>query len=639
MIYKIYLLPWLLIAPFLLEPQAEEFSKNAHILALASIISILCFAFKKINRYINTLPLFLVWSFILMTTHLFPLSTTLFFLASICTPYFSTFPQAKKSQSSNFILNLTSAISLFVILIILWSSTIHSNYIKNIICLLTLSSYIHNSNHSAIKYSLLSFTSFLTFLFSYQNNLNTLIYLNILFLIFIYEIWFYRSLWKNDFSYFKFKNPSVIIVGYFTILGFLGAAVLQIPIFHTSTQTHDWTHHLFTSISAVSVTGLNVLDISESYSFIGQFFILILIQLGGLGVISLSAWTVLIFQSHRLSIEHEKTLKQISTSQGSDSVIDILKKITLYVFTVELIGFFILTGHYYSQNLSVIESCWKALFLAISSFCNAGFTLQNTSMMNFQDNPLVLNTVSFLIIAGGCSPLIVLKMPSKIKNNRLDLTDRMILYTTFSLLLLSFLFFFFIEKFGALSHLPLQQQILNAWFQSVTLRTAGFYSIPFEEMSSLSQGLSIFMMFIGGNPGGTAGGIKTTTFAVLFCVVLNTLQGRKRVILHGRLIPPEAVLKAMTVFLLGLFMVVFSFILIMLSQETTAQLALFEVVSALSTVGLSLGLSENLNEIGRVIICGCMLAGRVGPLTFMLFLVQHGREERWRYPREEIDIS
>ena len=645
-ISKNHILAWILLAPYLIQHQ-EPLQLKAYDIHIGSLIFFLSswfstFTFSK--HMLNLAPMTGVWFLAIYHLDIPSQMTTLLTIFSMLSLMLARFPVPRfiDIESVKTKWNLVSLTFSFAIILLIYSNQISLSYFSQLALLIILANFSHmfpqlTKKNKGLYYFLIFSGAIVNSILEYNVIFHHILATIILVIIAI-ESWKYKERFSTFFSQFHFENPAVIIVGYFAVLGFTGANFLQIP-FSQSANTNQWIDHLFTAISAVCVTGLSVVDIGQSYSLMGQSVILILIQLGGLGMISMSAWTVFLFQSHRLSLEHERTLKKVSTSQGKESVSEILRRITLYVFGCEFIGAACLTILFRQEGFPIIEAIWQAIFLSVSAFCNAGFTLQTDSLMSLQDNSLLLLTVSLLVLAGGFSPLMILQIPSKIKTGRLSVTDKMVLYTTGGLLLTSFLSFNFMERFNSLQHLDTFDRIINSWFQAVTLRTAGFYSADFTDMSPLSQGLSTLMMFIGGNPGSTAGGIKTTTFAILFLIVINTLQGRKRVITGGRLITPEAVLKAMTVILLGCFMVIMSFVVIMLSQSTEAHIALFEVVSALSTVGLSLGLTPQLNQFGKAVICGCMLAGRVGPLTFMLFLVRRRKEERWRYPREEIEIS
>ncbi len=436
-----------------------------------------------------------------------------------------------------------------------------------------------------------------------------------------------------------FSKPELIVISYFALLAILGGLLLQLPATHASQETHPFINSVFTAMSAVSVTGLSIYNIGTDYSFAGQFVIMLLIQLGGLGIVSMSAWVLLIFDSRRLSLHHETTITEMSGDKTTMSANELIKKIFYYFASFELTGAAILYFAFINLGFSPSEALWQALFTAVSAFCNAGFGLQSDNLILFQSDSLILITISILIIAGGIAPLLALKLPRKFKTKRVSLQDKLSVATTIVLLVAGMIFFLPVEWSHSLKELSFADKIVNAWFMSVSARTAGFNAVSFSELRDVSSIVTIVLMFIGGNPGSAAGGIKTVTAAVIFFAGLSALRSYKETRAFGRTISNVSIYRAIAITGLGLIAGFFAFLMLSLTQTIEALPLLFETVSALGTVGLSLGATTELDGVGKLVIIFCMLAGRVGPMTFILLLMRRSPDTRWSVPKEDVFIS
>ncbi len=452
---------------------------------------------------------------------------------------------------------------------------------------------------------------------------------------------------KNAVSKFEelafriFDYPHFVVVGYFLLLALVGAVLLQAPWAHLKPyeNSHALVDSLFTSMSAVSVTGLNVIDTATSYSLLGQFIILILIQLGGLGITSLSVWILAILSTGRLSLSHEDVLNDMSGHSSQFKVGDLLKRIFSYFFVFESIGASLLTLLFWQAGDSFPMAVWRGIFTSVSAFCNAGFALQTDNLITYQHNGFILLVVSFLIIGGGFAPLMVLDWPQKLRHKRWSLQDRLALLTTGSLLVGGLAFILLVEWDNSLSHLSVLEKIANAWFQSVTTRTAGFNSIDLADMHGVTQIFFLFLMFVGGNPGSTAGGIKTVTLAVLLVAAMSGLRGESEPRAFNRRISEGKVYQAILITFFGIAVHFVSFFLLSVTQNLGAKELMFEVFSAFGTVGLSIGATTRLDEVGKIIIIICMLAGRVGPLTFLFLLIRKSKKKSWKVITEDVSIA
>lgn len=438
-----------------------------------------------------------------------------------------------------------------------------------------------------------------------------------------------------------FKSPSVVIVGYFVILAFTGSLLLHLPIARVagSDGARAYVDSLFTAMSAVSVTGLGVLDTSKDFSFVGQLMILVLIQLGGLGIAFLSAWILFLNKDNRLSVSHEDLLHNISGAVNKFKSRDLLKRVIAYFFIFEAVGALLLTLAFWNHQDQFLSALWRGVFTSISAFCNAGFALQSDSLIPFQSAGSVLFVVSILIIFGGFAPLMVWQWPNKLRNRNWSLQDKLATSTTATLLLAGFFFFAIVEWTGTLGELGTVDKLVNSWFQSVTTRTAGFNSLDLVQAHDLTIVVFLILMFIGGNPGGAAGGIKTVTLSVIFFAVISGLRGHDQIKAFYRSIPTNLLYQSLLIVFLGLGVHLFSFMALALTQNISTRELVFEVFSALGTVGLSIGATSQLDPIGKLVIIACMLAGRVGPLTFLLLVVRNAHQKKSNFVSEQVSIT
>ena len=437
-----------------------------------------------------------------------------------------------------------------------------------------------------------------------------------------------------------FTKPEVVTVIYFALLAFLGALVLKAPFSQSNPEsTHSFLDSFFTSMSAVCVTGLAVFDTAKDFSFWGQASILFLIQLGGLGITSLSAWILLVLKDRRLNLDHEAAMQNMAGHLKNIDLKSFIRRIFYYFLGVELSGTLLLTPAFMSSGDSFVTALWRALFTSVSAFCNAGFALQSDSLVSYQNSPTILLVTSILIIAGGFAPLLVLEFPAKLKKMRFSLQDKIVATTTLGLLLSGFVFFLIVEWNFALSNLDILDKITNAWFQSVTTRTAGFNSVDLTAMRDLSQFAFLLFMFIGGNPGSTAGGVKTVTIGLIIIACVNAIKEGSEARAFGKKIPVQSVFRAMLIVALGLVLHFVFFFFLSVTQNIDSLSLLFETFSALGTVGLSTGATAQLDEIGKILIIFCMLAGRVGPLTFVLLLLKRTKKFSWKVPTEDVSIT
>ncbi len=431
-------------------------------------------------------------------------------------------------------------------------------------------------------------------------------------------------------------HPGRILVTTFFSLCLVGSLLLIIPA-STEKGSIAFIDSVFTSVSAVCVTGLVVLDTPNDFTFLGQFFILVLIQLGGLGIMSITTVALHVL-GRRLSLRHEKLLVSMTDTSHLD-VVRSLGIILKFTFALEALGAILLALSFYFAGDQAFKAIWRGVFTAVSAFCNAGFALQSDSLIPYQANPFVLHTVALLIIFGGMAPATSLAIPRWIKKKPIPIPARIALLASIVLLAAGMIFVLIFEWNGILAGLPIIDKIQNAWFQSVTLRTAGFNSVDITGISNPTFLVMILFMFIGGSPGGTAGGIKTTTIAILAMTFLANVANQEQITTQHRRLHPETVYRAVTVFVSGGAIWFLIVMMLEMTQAISFRDLTFEATSAIGTVGLSTGATALLDEIGKVIVIIAMFIGRIGPVSLFMLLSNEQPVSDTRYPVERISIT
>jgi trk system potassium uptake protein TrkH len=432
------------------------------------------------------------------------------------------------------------------------------------------------------------------------------------------------------------NHPARALLSTFMVLCVSGTVLLAFPI-SLQNQTISLVDAAFTSVSAVCVTGLIVLDTPKDFSMVGQFIILLLIQLGGLGIMGI-ATIALHAMGRRLSLKHERLLTSM-TDTGHNDLVKSLVTIFKFTFVAEGFGAILLTSVFCSAGDPFFQALWRGVFTAVSAFCNAGFSLQSNSLISYQSNPLVLHIVAMLIVFGGLAPATSLWVPKWIAGKSVPVHARITLTTTAILLLVGTFLLMAIEWNGVLSGMSLFDKIQNAWFQSVTLRTAGFNSVDIADIASHTFLIMIVYMFIGGSPGGTAGGVKTTTIGILAMTFWSNITNRKEIIAQNRHIHSATVYRAITIIAAGLIVWFAVVLMLEATQEISARDLIFEATSAIGTVGLSTGATAFLDEIGKIIIIIAMFVGRIGPVTLFMLLSNDRPTSVSRCPEANISLT
>ncbi len=419
-------------------------------------------------------------------------------------------------------------------------------------------------------------------------------------------------------------SPSMQIVLGFILIILLGAFLLCLPISHTNGEWFNFFDSLFTSTSAVCITGLAVVNFSTAFSLFGQIVILLLIQIGGLGIVSITSLIFLIL-GKKINLSNRLTLKESLNRENIQGVVKFIKKVIIITLTIELVGALVLlysTTTYYN---SFAKGLFSAIFLSISSFCNAGidvFGSDNSlilSLSGFSQNVLMLLPIIFLIILGGIGFVVLI---DGFKNFKFKQHTKVVLWTTGVLLVLGTVLFLIFEwnNPNTLGNMPFGYKLLNALFQSTTTRSAGFATLDQSALTPASRILTLVLMFIGGSPNSTAGGIKTTTFFIILLFTFKKSNDNGDITFKERKISNKIITKAIKIFLFAILMLIVSICVIRIIEPSSISLEgiIFECVSALTTVGLSMGITASLTTASQVIITILMFAGRIGLTTFAL---------------------
>ena len=436
-------------------------------------------------------------------------------------------------------------------------------------------------------------------------------------------------------------NPSQMMVVGFAAVILIGAILLSLPIATQTGERTSFLDSLFTATSAVCVTGLVVVDTATHWNFFGQIVIIILIQTGGLGFMTITTLFSLIVKK-RINLKERLLIQESLNQIDLSGLVKLTRYILLMTFVIEGIGALILSTVFIPQ-FGFIRGSWYSIFHAISAFCNAGFDLMGnvtgpySSLMYYVNNTTITLAISALIILGGLGFPVILDIVKNKKISKLNMHSKIVLISTSILIVVGMLFIFIVEykNVGTLGNLSLKGKILASLFQSVTIRTAGFATIDLTILHQATLFIMMIFMFVGASPASTGGGVKTTTIAVLILTVKSFLLGKEDIEVFGRRITSSTVRKSVGIFFVGVLAVLTGILLIVLIEPKFDLLeASFEVVSALATVGLSIGGSSNLTSIGKLLIVIYMFMGRVGLLTIFLALVAKNtvNKQQIRYP-------
>ncbi|MGC8769296.1 TrkH family potassium uptake protein [Calditerrivibrio sp.] len=425
------------------------------------------------------------------------------------------------------------------------------------------------------------------------------------------------------------NNVWSVFISTFLFLIVSGSIVLMIPGMYKGNL--HYIDALFTSTSAVCVTGLVVTNTSN-FTLMGQIVIITLIQLGGLGIMVLTT-SLLLFLRGELDLQRRVVITSLIDVYALNEAEYVLRYIVLYTFFIEIIGAILLTIGFLMDGHSLISSIFHGVFHSVSAFCNAGFSPFDDSIIGM--NWLIKVSIMLLIIFGGLGFYVIYDLHNYFKKRdnklkRLKVHTKIVLITTACLIM-----------FGVviLSILEHDMSLLDGFFQSVSARTAGFNSVDLTKLTNISKFALIILMIIGASPGGTGGGIKTSTFAIMLLSIKNILKGDNRILLFNREVHYTNILKSFSITAMYIFILIVATLLMLYFYNYDFMDMLFEVASALGTVGLSLGITMKIGLAGKIILIICMFVGRIGVSALVLSLVGYEHVSNIRYPEEKVILG
>lgn len=439
-------------------------------------------------------------------------------------------------------------------------------------------------------------------------------------------------------------RPAQIFAAGFAAVIFIGAILLNTTWASNTGERVGLINALFTSTSAVCVTGLVVVDTGTYYTLFGQTVIMLLIQIGGLGFMTMG--TMIAFIIGRKISLRDRLLVQKALGQNTLSgVVRLARRIILGTFLLEAVGALFL-----SFTFVPVYGPWKGLYFSIfhsvSAFCNAGFDLigHGVSLIPFQNSPVINFTICSLIILGGLGFTVIFDLLEKRNFRKISLNTKVVLSTTAILLVAGFICIYLFEMNNpkTIGSMAAEGKIMAAMFHSVTPRTAGFNTLNVSDLSMASIFVTMILMFIGGSPSSTAGGIKTTSLATMAISVRAIIRGKEDSNAFGRKIPVDAVRNATAVIFVSMSLVVLVTLGLTITEPTHSLMEiLFETISAFATVGLSLGITPDLSDFGKILISLTMFAGRIGPITMVLALtgIKESNRTLFHYPEDKITIG
>nr|WP_232817672.1 TrkH family potassium uptake protein [Helicobacter burdigaliensis] len=447
-------------------------------------------------------------------------------------------------------------------------------------------------------------------------------------------------------SFMNRYNARYLLIAY-TLIAFIGALLLVLPPMHKSSI--DFIDAFFMTTSAVSVTGLIVKNTGADFTFFGQLVLICIIQIGGFGYMSVTSFVYLLLRK-KIDYKNRQLIKDNLSLPTMQGTIGFIKKMFILVLLIEAVGALLLSMRFMLEY-PFLEAVWLGIFHSISAFNNAGFSVFESGLMAYRDDLAINLIITTLIIAGGLGYLVLLECYYRLKrkNEKLSTHTKTVLITTAFLIIVAFLSVFLLEYKNpkSIGEFSLWQKILSSYFAAVNYRTSGFNTLDLSLFQDASLFFGSIFMVIGGAPGGTAGGIKVTTFAILFIYTFSILRNSKEAIVFHRTIAQDTINRAFVIVALSSVYISVCVMILSLFENGGSRgflALLFEVCSAFGTVGLSMGdggilsLSANFDSMGKFIIILLMLSGKVGVLAFALSIVVAKKKTRISYPETKILI-
>ena len=454
-------------------------------------------------------------------------------------------------------------------------------------------------------------------------------------------------------------NSAVLLVASFLVVIAAGTVLLKLPVCRAGTtpsEAADWDVALFTATSAGCVTGLVVEPTGSYWSPVGHAVIFGLFQIGGLGILTFGAFVAVLSGRRSLQFREARTLREMLDAESVQDSRRLVLTILGFTICTEALGAVLLMGLWPEQPTG--QRVWYAVFHSVSAFCNAGFSLQDDGFQGLGSRWQVWGPLTTLIVLGGLGfPVVYDLWTSAVRklrgrdvtplfrqtgvHSRLSVHSRLVLWSATFLLVGGAVLWFVLESLDAPAHSSVSIRAADAWFQSVTFRTAGFNTVDHGSMAPATKLLGIFLMFIGAAPGSTGGGVKTVVFALTLLNIWAVFRGRERVEIFGRRIPAAQVSRALSMIAIGLLIILMTTGLLTVFEQQPERFLdhLYEATSAFATVGVSAGVTADLSLPSRLLICGVMFLGRVGPITLLLAMALPPKSSRYDYPEEVVTLG
>lgn len=447
-----------------------------------------------------------------------------------------------------------------------------------------------------------------------------------------------ENFWENLSDKITSNPPLYLTLG-FAILILTGGCILSLPIFTRSGEPTNLIDSIFVAASASCVTGLTTVNTAEHWNSYGHLLILFLIQIGGLGVMTLATLFPLLLRK-KIGLKSRQILKEqlnIDTLQG---IMKLFKYVLVFTFFIEFLGAFFLSLRFV-PIFGIAKGLWYSIFHSISAFCNAGFDLLGDSIYPYRNDNLVNITLMSLIVIGGLGFMVTAEIFRKRSFKKLSTHAKLVLIISGFLIVIGTLAFYLIERQagGVLYKEGFKNSIMQSAFQSVSARTAGFYSVKLNQMHDTSVLLLIVLMFIGGSPGSTAGGLKTTTFGVLVLSTISIFKEEDEVTIFNKHIDSKTIRKALAIIMVYLGLIFLVIFILSLSENFKVLDIAYEVASAFGTVGASRGITGDFSNVGKIMITLSMYLGRIGPMTMAYSIGLKSKTKYIRFPEANISIG
>ena len=443
---------------------------------------------------------------------------------------------------------------------------------------------------------------------------------------------------SKGFNGINFTPAQFLVIGYLLVI-ISGTLLLMLPVSTIDGNGLGVVDAFFTATSATCVTGLIIVNTATHFTVFGQLLIMILIQIGGLGLMTMSTMIAFLI-GKKISLKERLIIQEELNQFKISGMVRLVKYVLILTIIIEGIGFLLLFLRF-SKDYSFIRSLYLGLFHSISAFNNAGFDLLGTSFEGYYGDVTINFVIIMLIILGGLGFGVLLELYNTRNIKKTSLQTKIVITITIILIIFGFFAILALEysNEATIGNFKPGEKAIASFFMAITPRTAGFNTIPTANLNSATLFLIIILMFIGASPGSTGGGIKTTTFGVLLITVWSLVTGKKDIEIYKRRLEKEIVFKALSITMLSLGLVVLVTMVLSITEGMDFLPMFFETVSAFGTVGLSTGITKNLSNFGRIIITITMFSGRLGPLTLALAFAERKRNGIYHYPKEKVMVG